>query len=264
MSKTSSLVQYAIGVVAEHKPIDSRDVSVAVVEHLGAVDGELSDNFDTVEANTVTSDGESKLNTTRTSNVLTATWLPKTARLKTAPDVRKGERVLIWKMENTNRYFWEELGLDPELRKLESVIYIFSANPNESVHEVSIDSCYFFEVNTRTGTVTFSTSAANGEVTRYLTQFNAMEGTFTLSDSQGNINFINSVDGIMQSQNSHGSNFILNGPNITAKAPTNIILEAGADVDIKAGSSVKIDGGGSTITLDSGALSANAPQYEFK
>lgn len=270
MSHSSTLELYGEGVVAVHKPIDSRDITVTAEPLTGFIDGELSDNYNTIQPTVESREGHTSVNTTHTSNVLTATWLPMGSNRRSAPDMRAGERVFLYRMAGTNRYFWVPRGDDDHLRKLESVIYVYAANPNESVHEVGIDSCYFFEIDTRNGMVTFSTSMANGEATRYLTQYNTKQGTFVLKDIQGNYVHIDSQNALIEFINAAGSKVIMNGADGEFIFPGNLTVRVdGNHTTIVKGSSatkatdISMDGGGSTLNINGGAIAGNAPSYSW-
>ncbi len=273
----SALVPWSIGTVAANKSIDSRDIQVTLRELSGFMDGIMADNIDNLETTTQTKDGTTEINQTQTSTVITATWLPYNTNRVTAPDVRKGERVIVYRLENTQRYFWTPMGLDDKYRKLETVIYAFSANPDISVHELSIEKCYFFEISGHNKTTTFSTSQANGEVTKFLVQFDGAKGTITVKDSHGQEVFISALDRVIQAVNGDGTKVLLDRTEATIDAPTVVYVNAGTDMHLKAlqnfttnannvtitgkTSTVVKGGGASTLTLVASGTTLTTPKF---
>lgn len=265
----TALVPYSIGTAAVNKPLDSRDLQITLGEVMGFLDGALEDNTDDIEITTLDKDGETHIHQSTASNVVTATWLPFGTNRMTPPDIRKGERIMVYRMRNTERYFWSEMGLDDELRKLETVIYAYSANPDISVHEQSIENCYFLEISAHNKVTTFSTSQANGEVTRFLVQFNGAEGTMTVKDAHGQEIFTSAMDEVIRAVNGTGTEVILDKADCRVNAPAKVQIKAGSDVGIDAGGNVAvraggtavIDGGGSVLTLTGGGTTLDTPKF---
>lgn len=273
----SALVPYSTGTAAVNKPLDSRDLQIVLREVSGFMDGESSDNVDTLETTTLNRDGDTTVNQTRTSNVVTATWLPFSTNRLTPPDIRKGERLMVYRMEGTQRYFWTELGLDDNLRKLETVIYAFSANPDISIHQQSIENCYFLEVSAHRKVTTFSTSMANGEVTRFLVQMDGAAGTITIKDNHGQEVFISALDRVIRAINGDGTEAILDKQDARIYAPARIEVTAGDSMALKALNAFTADantititgktqtvvsgGGASTMTLEGGGTTLDTPKF---
>lgn len=273
----TSLVPYSIGRAAVNKALDSRDLQITLTEVLGFLDGEIEDNIESVESNVTDKDGNTHIYKSQTSNVVTATWLPFDTNRVTPPDIRKGERVMVYRMTNTERYFWIELGLDDNLRKLESVVYAYSANPDISVHELSIEKCYFLEISAHKKVTTFSTSMANGEVTRFLVQFNGADGTMTVKDNHGQEIFTSALDRVIRAINGDTTEVILDRTECRVKAPTIVKIDAGTDILMSAGANFKLNAGGnidivaggtttvtgaaSTLVLAGGGTTLTTPKF---
>jgi hypothetical protein len=211
----SRLVIYSVGTVAANKELNSREIEVVDEEHSSMLDGKINDNVSSLEVKGTKSDGssyESKQNATAS---IRAQWLPiGSSNRVTPPDVRRGEKVAIWKFADKDEYFWCTLKDDLQLRKLETAIYAWSNTRNEG------DTCtgattYFFEVSTHTKKVTFHTSNNDGEACSYDIQINTGEGYFAFVDSLGNVIRVDSKASSLLLQSAEGAYINLAGKNLT-------------------------------------------------
>ena len=66
-----------------------------------------------------------------TSNSLMAEWLPLGSNRATAPNVRRGERVFLLQYADDDKYYWVTAGLDPHLRRRETVVFNISNTVDE-------------------------------------------------------------------------------------------------------------------------------------
>lgn len=176
----------SVGYILANKKPGSKLVKVLPVEHFPAVDGEITYTQEKIEVSGLNPDGSNYSLSVDNSTGIEATWLPFNSNRVTAPDVRRRERVMIYQFGDTNKYYWTPLGLDDNLRRLETVIYAFNADPDiESDGDLDFSKCYYFEISTRTKNCTFATSKANGEPFAFTTQYNTKEGIVTLADDDG-------------------------------------------------------------------------------
>ncbi len=227
---------YAVGVAAENKKRNSRELKIAPTEAFPFLDGELVENPTEMGFKGVDEDNQAYEGTVFTDNVINATWLPSSSNRVTAPDVRRGERIEIWRVGDVDQFYWRPMGLDDHLRKLETVIFAISGNPNEGNEVLDIDNCYFIEFSTHTKQVTLSTSTANGEPFAYTFQFNTDQGNVLLQDDIGNEFYMDSAQRQLKLINAMGSFIDIDKKNITinavekihAKAASSIVLETGA------------------------------------
>lgn len=127
-------------------------------------------------------------------------WYGETNR-KTAPDVRRGERVLIWQVGDSDVYYWQSLGRDDHLRRLETVVWTFNANPNNDDKMPSDEDTWSMEINTHDGHATFRTTMKNNEKAMWTTQYNMAKGYFSHEDEKGNVVYIDSVNTDMMFRN---------------------------------------------------------------
>lgn len=269
-AQTSQWRLYSLGQVAADKPLDSKDIEVSPVESFPLLDGEVTDNAATLE---VTPKGQTSTASSVTATVtLKATWRSRSSTNRiTAPDVRRGEKVEIYTLADSNEFFWDlhDAG-DISRRRLETVTYAFSGSPvngskdgpNNSSAEN--DNCYVLEVSTHQKKITLSTSDKNGEKCRYTVQLNPAEGLLLIADDQDNGLTLDSVQGIWKIFNTEGSFIELNKRNITISAVEDIELLAGRDViskavrDSTASSATYTNTADEEMTLDSPTITENA------
>lgn len=201
----SKLRFYSIGIVAANKPLNSKEVEVLPTEELPMMDGYLDDNLDSYNAQGTDASGKSYSTKLKMGNSIKAQWLPfcDSQRL-TAPDVRRGESVMIYQFGDADKYYWTTLKNDNKLRKLETVIWAFSGTTKEG-DGITPETSYFFEVSTHKKLVTFHTSQANGEPYGYDIQINTAEGRILITDTAGNKFTMNSPATQLRMENAVGS-----------------------------------------------------------
>lgn len=177
---------HTIGKSAVNKEPYTPLLEVFPIETMSYVDGEITDAQETTEAEGEDAFGQSYTESVKSSNTLRATWFPFGSNRLTPPDIRRGERVLLWRYADTDQYYWTTTGLDDFLRRLETVVYAWSDTTDESVKKLTIDNSYYVEVSTHKQLVTFSTCKSNGEPFAYKFQFNTKKGIVILMDDIGN------------------------------------------------------------------------------
>lgn len=200
----------SIGWVAENKLLSSKDILVSPGEVLPLLNGELRSEPTKIETAGEDSSGGAYQTSLVTDNNYIATWLPlgETNR-RSAPDVRRGERVLIWQAADSDKYYWTSNGQDDILRKLETVIYTFSDTPDETKDSTAFENCYSLEISTHSKQVTFTTAKANGEPFIFQFQFNTADGIVYLKDDVGNYFEFNTAKTFMRLQNNQNSHILM-------------------------------------------------------
>jgi hypothetical protein len=177
---------YSIGIVGENKSLTGDIIEVTPKEELPMLDGEITADQTLVSASGKDSTGGEYTSKVSTGSTVQAKWLRlATSNRLTAPNVRRGEEVIIYQMADTDKYYWVTMLEDLKLRKLETVVYAFSATKEEGA-DPAHDNCYYMEVSSHKQIVTLHTSMANGEYCSYDVQINAKDGYITLQDSIGN------------------------------------------------------------------------------
>lgn len=199
------------GIVAENKKRDTKIVEVLPVEILPEFADALEVVSDITEGQGVDFDGRTYLSQAERTAFLPAEWLGESNR-HTAPDVRRGEAVMLWQTADADKYYWTVIGRpnSNKLRRLETVVWMWNAFPKNDDVEPDRSNCYVLEISTHDGHITLTTSEKNGEKAIYELQFNTREGNFSLEDNHGNFLTLDSVGRRWQMQNGDGSYIDMN------------------------------------------------------
>lgn len=253
MQPTMSQFQfYSIGLAAANKQLDSNVLHVHPIEVTMFGDGELDARAQDVHAQGVDKDDNEYTIKVKQDSAVEATWLPLgQSNRRTPPDVRRGERVMLYRHGNSDKLHWASLGVDDHLRRLETVIFSWSATSDESKNATLPENCYSLEVCTHTKQITLRTCKADGEPFAYTIQLNTKDGAFTITDDVGNYCQLDSSKTLIQFVNKDGTSLKLDKKNldcyapnnITAKADKNISFKAKLNVNIQAGKQAIVDGG---------------------
>lgn len=258
--QVSKLRFYSLGIVAENKLLSSKDVEVTPVEEMPIMDGELAPVAVDYKSKAVDKLGSSYETIVETTTTIKAKWLPLGAGNRiTAPDVRRGELVVLYKFGDTDQYFWTTQNEDLRLRKLETVIYAFSATSNEGA-EMNAQTFYFFEISTHKKLITLHTSKDNGEPFGYDIQLDTGNGKLVITDDVGNYVLLDSAQTQIVLRNVDETTFDMKGPNLDVTVPKtytvkcmNYKLEAGSSVSIKSGTT-SVESSSGTVITDSSSI----------
>lgn len=203
--QASKLHIHSLGIVAANKVLSSNIIEVSPIEDTPMVDGELTDSFVDLSVKSQDAQGGSYESAAAVSNTVQATWLPLgSSNRMTPPDVRRGETVALWRFADTDKYYWCTLKDDMHLRKLETVIWAFSATTDEGLPTTS-ETAYFVEISTHKKLLHIHTTKENGEPFAYDIQLNTDEGFFTIQDDAGNSIQLDSMNRRIQMFNRDGS-----------------------------------------------------------
>ncbi len=231
--QASCFQNVALGIVAENKAMKdasgkfNRTILVTDIESLNMTNGEIRSNPEQLESSGVDATGKVYNSAVVVDQVIEATWVPFLSNRLTAPDVRRGERVRLWRSGDADKYYWSTMGLDEHLRKLETVIFAFSGTQDESQTELDLENCYYFEVSTHNKSITLQTSASNGEPFRYTAQINAAEGALLIEDDVGNSFELDSTENRLTLENADDSKVELNRGKIAIVANEEVSLTVG-------------------------------------
>ena len=274
--KATMFTPVGIGVVAEHKPLHSKVASITPIEDLKFLDGEIKENVTSVGYKGTDSRGEPYEGSFVTDNTQNATWLPYGANRRTAPNLRRGMRVMLYRMGEDNgkakNLYWRYLGLDDDLMRLETVIFAISATQKEDDSVLDISNTYFFEVSSHQKHIMMHTSAANGEPFEYLFNFDTGNGDVVLKDDINNQFHINSGERIVELENADGTRVSLirrdlnmNVPdNLTALIGKNVKATVGGNVDIEAKGHIRFHTGATTLQLRPDGTLLQTPKLDGK
>lgn len=221
---------WKLGIAANNLDIDADDpelLQVVPIEGTPFADGELVSLPFEAESTATDPDGNTVVSKVTMDQALPAKWLRGTSTNQaTPPCIRRGMRVMLWRVGDENAYWWQDIGLDRQLMKLETVVMQFSATKDESADPRLPENSYYLEVSTHKGAITLSTSKANEEFCKYVVQINTKEGRIVVTDDIGNEMAMDSAETIIGFTNADGTQFELNKRDILGYAPEDIILAA--------------------------------------
>lgn len=209
---------FSIGYVAENKPLTTNDIVVVPVEALPMVDGDLRDISDEFDVSGTDKSGKTYTVEITVGSTLNCQWLPIGSNRVTAPDVRRGERVMIWQFADVDRYYWTPLGMDDDLRRLETAIFAFSATADDDEELDPATNMYTLEVSTHEGHITIHTTQANDEPFEYTIQLNTRDGNFFITDNEDNTVILDSAERIIKAINADETEITIDKQTIYAFA----------------------------------------------
>lgn len=245
MIENSQFRLISIGIVAENKSPDSRFIEVYPIELFPLIEGGITAEMFKVKREGVTLNKEPYNLTLHRSLTVKADWIGSDHRLS-SPHVRAGEQVKLWTIGNSEKYYWEVLGRDLNLRTVERVTWAFAARETGDKPLDSSDS-YYFTIDTIDKHITLETSKANGEVCRYLCQINTGDGNFTFQDDIGNTIHLDSTKNRFVITNADGTFFVLDKEDMYLEAPGNFSKKIAGDCTIKVGGDYKATIEGTSI-----------------
>lgn len=115
-----------------------------------------------------------------------------------APDVYQGQQVMIYQFEDTELYYWEEIGREPGLRGKEEVTYAFSNLLGGGQDaEFNAETSYTLKISTKRKYIHLRTVSNDGEKSHYDFKLDTGNGTFRIEDKQGNYIHLDSVAGTL-------------------------------------------------------------------
>jgi hypothetical protein len=231
--EASKLKFYSLGIVANNKALSSDEVEVTPIEPMQLIDGDIVSAPTELETSGVDSEGVSYTVKITADNAVVAKWLPMGSNRRTAPDVRRGERVVLYQYGDTDQFYWIDMGWDARLRKLETVLFSISGTQQEDEDSLAEDNCYSLEVSSHTQQITLRTSKANNEFCVYAFQFNLKEGRVLLIDELGNEILLDSKETLISLKNAENTYVRLDKKNIDVYAPDSISVEAVNTIDVK-------------------------------
>lgn len=213
--KKSIFTAYSFGVAAENLESGSQTLEVYPIEALPTAEGEVTTGKVSMEDKGIDGNGDEYEIKIDMGMTIPCEWFGGGNQI-TPPNIRRGERVVIYKQGDSQKYFWKSAGLDQDLRRLETIVWVFSGNPDNADQDgPSPENSYFLEISTHKGLITFSTSQINSEKAAFTFQIDTAEGTITFHDEKGNSSFFDSVNTILKIINVDKTFFEMNKKNIS-------------------------------------------------
>lgn len=203
----SRIAPYSHGIVAEDKAPNTPWVEIIPVEYHFMQSSKVDAKIRSRDVEHLSANAPDTLKE-NTADTIRAKWMVYNSFQVTPPDVCKGDEVMIYRLGETDIYFWEDLN-SANVKKLVNVIEAYPADPSNQMAD-DLSNAYVWQVSTRDGLVQLRTSMANGEKCQFLFQFNPKDGTHNCTDHKGNKYWINSPENDVGLMNANGSKFNLN------------------------------------------------------
>lgn len=225
---------YDLGYVAENKTATSNDIFVIPAATTNEMKGRVEVFKEKVKVTIKDMFGNAREKTSTRSNAVKAKWLPLCDRAQNAPNVRRKERVLLYRYSDNDELYWVPTNLDTHLRRLETATWLFSADPDgDSNDPRSTENSYLFEISTHGKLITMKTTQLNGEPYAHTFQLNTDTGLLVYEDNKGTKFYIDSDLDRIRAENIKGTYFDLLGERIHAYAPKEIRLESDETIWLK-------------------------------
>lgn len=199
------LKPFGIGRAVENKELSSKTCDLTIIELFAFSEGEVKADTSDIGYNGPDASGVIKSTKIKFNKSIKAEWLPIGSNRKSAPDIRRGERVQVYRLGDTNRYFWKEMGLDDDLRRLETVIFAISNCSDNDKVKLEASDFYFLEFSTHAKLITLKTSKSDGEPFEYLAQFDTKAGSFLIEDDTDNRIHLVSAERLLEFHNADKS-----------------------------------------------------------
>ena len=171
------------------------------------------------------------------------------------PDIRKGEQVRIYKLGDSEQYFWAPCARTEGNRKTETHrIAISDTLDNDTV--LGNDNSYYFEMDTRRShSITLCTNNADGEKYRYMLKIDADNNCIVLGDDVGNAILINSDEQSITLQTKSGATIQVQQNDTNTTCNGDLSMEIKGDVKQIVNGNVSLECDGSVEINSKGAVS---------
>lgn len=203
----SLLKIYSMGVVAADRKPNSSKIEVRPVEQIFMDSVSVDDGMAEVEIKHASSNGEDIVKL-KIGKSVPALWWKFNSNRVSPPDVKKGDQVIIYRMGETDLYFWVDLN-NMNVKDVENVYYAWAADKNNRMAD-DLSNAWMFNVDTVNGTFTFRTSKSNGEKYAYMIQGNCRTGSLNVKDDIKNGFYLNSEESDVGMYNSYLSKVNIN------------------------------------------------------
>ena len=252
---------YGVATVAEDKATDTDEVLVYLPSLYPEADGEVVAQAEKKDVTIQSPTGDTTSSSGLSSNAVMMKWLPFNTNRITAPDVRKGSKVVVYKFKGQSTYRWTYFGYDGTLR-LETIIYAISASPNvKEDSPFTPDNYYIFLISSHTGKIQLLTGQGNSEPCSYAITLDTKNGGFSLTDSEENALVLNSMKHFWCLTNQEKSLIAIDKKKIIASCQDEILLNATNHIGLKS-KSITVDCETFNMSAGTSAM-VNSPTITF-
>lgn len=225
------------GTVAENAIVGKEDqILVFLNEQFPNSSGQLEVNPEIFTTSGKDSKGKHYTIRQNTESTITATFLNRDTNRITAPQVQKGERVLVYQFDNDKTYYWEPANLDNHKRVQEAVVHAYAAKKptdGKDLVPTTPENSYTTTVDGINGMIEQRMTEANGEISPWLTQYDAKNGNMVITDQKGNIIQINTKETTIEIVNADRSHIQLKRDVINIYSENQLNIEVGKEINIQ-------------------------------
>ena len=222
-SRPALIQPYSFGYAAKNISSDSDELEVVPMEKNLFLSGELNSEKETLSHKGVDSFGNPYEVEVNVSMSLNAKWMKFGSLLDKPPFIRRGERVMIYRIADSDRYYWESLGLDDRLRRKDTWTLLLSNYDGDGdIDALTPENAYVIQASTHQGLITIQTNQSSGERWAYTVQLNTKEGFFVIEDSDNNQFLLDSGEKLVSLKNTSGSFVSIKDRSIKAFAADSI------------------------------------------
>lgn len=227
-----------MGTVSENKPLGSRVILYRPVEENPLTPGDMVSENLRLESKFKDSKGIEKTATLYTNTSRDALWLPDDSFRLTAPDVRRGEKVKLYRYGDQVQVYWKEMGDGKGKRRGETIILGASGrldlpNSTKSEKDAIIEEHYRIEMSGHQRIINISTAAANKEVSVYSLLLDGGNGIISLADAEGNELTLDTKAKRWAMRNNEGSYVILDKQNIMIGSEDSVFMQSDKKIAIQ-------------------------------
>ena len=183
----TQLKPFGLGIVAEAKAAGNKFITVHLSDAFPLHEGEIKSTHEKLEIVNKNALGEEYKDTLQRNTCVTAEWFGGDNRF-TSPCVQKGEQVKLFHIPGTDRFYWDSVGRDNNLRRTETIVGGIAASgekPGNAI-ELTNKNSYVYGIDSTTGIIYLNTSKNNGEKAAYKLYLNTKDGNWSVEDDLGN------------------------------------------------------------------------------
>ena len=181
----SKMRLYSLGMAAGNIEFGQRELEVIPIEHLSQLDGEINDMRGELTSTGKDREGNEYQTKQTTSHSIKATYLPGDANRPYPGLIRRGEKVEIYVIGDSDKYYWKEMGLDDTIRRQDIYLIAVPNSPKENEDSRTPDTAYYLEINTLDKNITIATNKNDGEEYAYTIQIDPKNCAVTIQDDAG-------------------------------------------------------------------------------
>lgn len=223
--KASVFHMFSIGEVANNPAYDDPVIWVYPTEKRFGIDEETLHNPQKEEFTFTDFEGNERQGSTVNNTAIQVTWMRRNSNRVTPPNVRRGDEVEIWRLGDSDQYFWVDTG-NANVKRVERVIFVYSADPNAPT-KGDFTNAYVVEISPVDGQMGVHTSTANGEPFTWDIQVDTAGGRFAVESDNGESVLIDSTENLIRSINADGTYVSIDRRDADIYAPDDINLHAG-------------------------------------